>query len=99
MLLPDNLTQLVLDWANGVPAAMDKLLLFVKSERRRPAYHYMRRERRDHTLQTTALENEAYIRLVNQKEVHGQNRVENLSLHAWSGSGFLLSAAKEGDKL
>jgi RNA polymerase sigma-70 factor (ECF subfamily) len=59
-----ELTQLLLDWGKGDKAALNQLLPFVYEELRRLANHYMRRERPDHTLQTSALINEAYIRLI-----------------------------------
>jgi RNA polymerase sigma factor (TIGR02999 family) len=57
-------TQLLLDWSEGDKAALDKLIPIVHDELRRLARNYMRRERAGHTLQTTALINEAYLRLV-----------------------------------
>ena len=71
---PDGVTQLLLDWSNGDKAALDKLMPLVYEELRRLAHHYMRRERPGHTLQTTAIVNEAYINLVNQRGVQWQNR-------------------------
>ena len=71
---PDGVTQLLLDWSNGDKAALDKLMPLVYEELRRVAHHYMRQERPGHTLQTTAIVNEAYIHLINQREVQWQNR-------------------------
>jgi RNA polymerase sigma factor (TIGR02999 family) len=71
---PDGVTQLLLDWSNGDKAALDKLMPLVYEELRRLAHHYMRRERPGHTLQTTAIVNEAYINLINQRGVQWQNR-------------------------
>lgn len=59
-----EVTQLLLDWSNGDKAALDRLMPLVYDELRRLAGKYMRRERADHTLQTSALINEAYIRLI-----------------------------------
>lgn len=59
-----ELTRMLLDWGKGDKAALDRLLPLVYEELRRLANHYMRRERPDHTLQTSALINEAYIRLI-----------------------------------
>jgi RNA polymerase sigma factor (TIGR02999 family) len=61
-------------WSSGRPEALDKLMPVVQDELRRLAASYMRRERRDHTLQVTGLVNEAYLRLVEQKEVSWQDR-------------------------
>jgi RNA polymerase sigma factor (TIGR02999 family) len=66
-------TQLLLDWRNGDEAALDQLVPFVYQELHRLARAYMRRERAGHTLQTTALINEAFVRLVDQN-VSWQNR-------------------------
>jgi RNA polymerase sigma factor (TIGR02999 family) len=70
----DSVTQLLLNWGNGDRAALDALAPVVYDELRRLAHAYLRRERPDHTLQGTALVNEAYLRLVDQRNVHWQNR-------------------------
>jgi len=62
----NEVTQLLIDWSQGDKAALDKLTPFVYDELHRMARHYMRRERAGHTLQTSALINEAYLRLVDQ---------------------------------
>lgn len=61
-------------WSSGQPEALDRLLPIVHDELRQLAASYMRRERRDHTLQITGLVNEAYLRLVEQKEVSWHDR-------------------------
>jgi RNA polymerase sigma-70 factor (ECF subfamily) len=71
---PQEVTRLLEDWSNGDESALDKLTPLVYQELRQIAHRYMSRERPGHTLQTTALVNEAYLRLVNQKQVHWQNR-------------------------
>jgi RNA polymerase sigma factor (TIGR02999 family) len=71
---PNEVTQLLLDWSDGDKAALDRLMPLVFEELRKLARHYMRRERPSHTLQTTALVNEAYLRLIDQRSVHWQNR-------------------------
>ncbi len=63
----ESVTQLLLDWRSGNQAALDRLMPLVYDELRRLAGHYMRSERPQHTLQATALVNEAYIRLVDMK--------------------------------
>jgi RNA polymerase sigma factor (TIGR02999 family) len=70
---PQEVTQLLVDWSNGDQAALDRLMPLVHEELRMLAHHYMRRERPGHTLQTTALVNEAYLRLVDQRELRWQN--------------------------
>ncbi|MEP6912854.1 MAG: sigma-70 family RNA polymerase sigma factor [bacterium] len=79
---PDEVTQLLLDWSNGNHSALDSLMPLVDQELRRLAHHYMRRESPGHTLQTTALVNEAYLRLVKQKNVHWKNRAHFFALAA-----------------
>ena len=73
---PESVTQLLINWSNGDQAALDKLMPLVLSELRRMASNYLRRERVGHTLQPTALVNEAYLRLVDQKGARWQNRAQ-----------------------
>ena len=80
--VPQNVTQLLVSWGNGNKEALDKLLPLVYDELRRQAARYLRRERAGHTLQTTALIHEAYLRLVDQKNVHWQNRAHFFGLAA-----------------
>jgi len=77
-----EVTQLLIDWSNGDRAALDKLIPVVEEELRRLAHRYMSRERAGHTLQTTALVNEAFVRLVNRKDVHWQNRAHFFGIAA-----------------
>jgi RNA polymerase sigma factor (TIGR02999 family) len=72
----DEVSQLVLDWADGDQAALDRLMPLVYDELRRVAHHYMRREHPGHTLQTTALVDEAYLRLVDQTHTHWSSRAQ-----------------------
>ena len=69
-----DITRLLVDWGSGDQAALDELIPLVYDELRRLAARYMRRESQGHTLQTSALINEAYLRLVDQKNVQLQNR-------------------------
>jgi RNA polymerase sigma-70 factor (ECF subfamily) len=64
---PHEVTQLLAEWSRGDRSALDRLMPLVYDELRRLARHYLSRERPGHTLQTTALVNEAYLRLVDQK--------------------------------
>ena len=77
-----EVTQLLLAWSQGEQAALDKLIPLVTAELRRLADHYMGGERPDHTLQTTALVNEAYLRLVDSRRVRWQNRAHFFALSA-----------------
>ena len=72
--LPHDVTQLLVAWSNGDEAARDQLIPLVYEELHRLAHHYMNRERPGHTLQTSALVNEAFVRLIDQRDVHWQNR-------------------------
>ena len=63
---PQRVTQLLADWSHGDDAALAELTPLVYEELRRLAHHYMGGQRPDHTLQTTALVNEAYLRLADQ---------------------------------
>jgi len=69
-----EVTQLLLAWSDGDQTALEKLTPLVYAELHRQAERYMRRERPGHPLQTTALVNEAYVRLVDLKQVRWQNR-------------------------
>ncbi len=69
-----EVTQLLLNWSDGDKQAVDKLMPLVYDELYRLATSYMRRESSEHTLQSTALVNEAYLKLVDQTRVNWQNR-------------------------
>jgi RNA polymerase sigma-70 factor, ECF subfamily len=71
---PKNVTQLLADWSRGEDAALSKLTPLVYEELRRLAHHYMGGQRPDHTLQATALVNEAYLRLADQTSPNVTNR-------------------------
>jgi RNA polymerase sigma factor (TIGR02999 family) len=77
-----EVTQLLLAWHQGEKEALDKLMPIVYEELRRLAHSYMRGERKGHILQTTALVNEAYIRLLDCSKVSWQNRAHFLSISA-----------------
>ena len=74
MLAEDNLTELLIEWREGSKAALRQLTPIVYDELRRIAHRYVQRERNGHTLGTTALVNEAYLRLAGQKKIDWQNR-------------------------
>src|SRR5687767_13195149 len=77
-----QVTQLLIAWSNGDKTALDKLMPLIHEELLRLAHHYMSRERPGHTLQTTALVDEAYLRLVSRKGVHWQNRAHFFAIAA-----------------
>jgi RNA polymerase sigma factor (TIGR02999 family) len=76
MIAPEGVTQLLKDWNEGDQSALDRLMPLVHAELRRLANNYLRRERANHTLQPTALVNEAYLKLVDQKNARWQNRAQ-----------------------
>src|SRR5499426_1515240 len=74
MTSPPTITQLLIRWRDGDKAALDELAPLVYSELRRLARYYLRAERSGHTFQPTDLVHEAYLRLVDEKEIDWQNR-------------------------
>ena len=79
---PRDITQMLIDWSNGDREVLDRLIPAVYGELRRQAARHMRRERPGHTLQTTDLIHEAYLRLVDQKNVRWQNRTHFFAVAA-----------------
>ena len=90
----DEVTQLLLAWGSGDEAARDRLIPLVHDELRRLARSYMRRERAGHTLQTSALVNEAYLRLV-RGDVPWQNRAHFFGIAARLMRQILIDHAAE----
>jgi len=79
---PREVTQLLQAWRGGDQTALDRLIPLIHAELHRLAHHYMLRERLGHTLQTTALVNEAYLRLIDASQVAWQNRAHFLAISA-----------------
>ncbi len=77
---PQEVTQLLVAWRNGDEAARDELMPLVYQELHRLAHQYMSRERPGHTLQTSALVNEAFLRLADQRDVQWQNRAHFIGI-------------------
>src|ERR1700694_3929706 len=77
---PAGVTQLLINWNDGDKAALDEMLPLVYKELRRIAVNHLRRERPDHTLQPTALVHEAYLRLIDQRNVSHQSRAQFFGL-------------------
>ncbi len=77
-----DITRLLLAWGDGDQQALDQLMPFVYDELRRLAKGYMRHQRSDHTLQATALVNEAYLRLIDSSRVRWQNRTHFFAISA-----------------
>lgn len=80
--LSHNISHLLKEWSDGDPEALDRLTPLVYEELRRQATRYLRRERPGHTLQTTALIHEAYLRLVDAQDVEWQNRAHFFAIAA-----------------
>src|SRR5712692_8808582 len=91
---PEDVSQLLVAWGNGDQTARDQLMPLVYDELHRLAHGYMNRERPGHTLQTSALMNEAFIRLVDQKDVHWQNRAHFFGLAAQMMRRILVDYAR-----
>lgn len=88
------MTQLLLAWSEGDQTALDKLLPLVNAELRRLASRYLRRESTGHTLQTSALVNEAYLRLIDQRQVQWQNRAHFFGIAAQLMRRILIDHAR-----
>lgn len=88
------ITDLLGAWSNGNKQALDRLLPLVEGELRRIAHNYMRRENASHTLQTTALINEAYLKLIDQR-VPCQNRAHFFAISAQLMRRILLNHARD----
>lgn len=91
---PEEVSQLLQDWSNGDQAALDKVMPVVYQELHRMAHHYMRKERAGHTLQTTALVNEAYMRLAAYKRMRWQSRVHFFAVAAQVMRRILVEQAR-----
>ena len=92
---PEDVTQLLVKWGGGDPQALDHLMPLVYSELRRLARNYLRKERAGHTLQPTALVNEAYLRLVDQKNARWQNRAQFYGVAAQLMRRILVDHARQ----
>ena len=91
----EPVTELLLRWRAGDGECLNRLLPQMEGELRRIAHRYMRLERPGHTLQTTALVNEAYLKLVDQAKVDWQNRAQFLGLAAHMMRHILVDHARE----
>jgi RNA polymerase sigma factor (TIGR02999 family) len=89
-----DVTQLLVAWSDGDQAARDRLMSVVYEELHRLAQRYMRRESPGHTLQTSALVNEAFLRLVDQRNVHWQNRAHFFAIAAQMMRRILVDYAR-----
>jgi RNA polymerase sigma factor (TIGR02999 family) len=90
----EEITQLLAAWSEGDPDAAEKLAPLIYKHLHRLARHYMHRERGDHTLQTTALVNEAYLRLVEQKRTDWRNRAHFFAISSTLMRRILVGMAR-----
>jgi len=90
-----EITELLVGWSNGDQAALDKLMPLVERELHQLAHRYMRREQDGHTLQTTALINETFLRLVDQNRVRWQNRAHFYGIAARIMRRVLMNYARD----
>lgn len=89
-----EITGILHEWNGGSRDALDKLLPYIYDELHRQAANYLRRERADHTLQTTALINEAYLKLIDQRDVNWKNRTHFFAIAAQAMRRILVDYAK-----
>lgn len=89
-----HITALLVRWREGDREALDEMMPLVYKELRRMAHYHMRRQRQDHTLQTSALINEAYLRLVEHKNMRWQNRAHFFAVAAQAMRRILVDHAR-----
>src|SRR5256884_1151725 len=94
-----EVTQLLGDWSGGDEGALEKLIPLVQPELHRLAHHYMSRERAGHTLQTTAILNEAYLRLLDNTKPLWQNRTHFVAAAAQLMRRIMVDHARERHSL
>ena len=93
----DNITHLLKEWSDGDERALDRLTPLVYEELRQQAARYLRRERRPHSMQTTALINEAYLRLIDAQNVRWGNRAHFFAIAANLMRRILVDHARRRD--
>ncbi len=91
----ENITELLVAWNEGDEDSIERLLPQVEAELRRMAHRYMKRENPNHTLQTTALVNEAYLKLIDQNRSTWQNRAHFFGIAAKVMRRILLNHARD----
>jgi len=95
----ESITKLLIEWREGDQTALDRLIPLVHQELHRLAHHYLKHERPGHTLQTTALVNEAYLKLVDHKGMRWQNRSHFFAVAAQAMRRILVDHARTRDAL
>lgn len=96
---PNQITQLLVAWSNGDESARERLVPVVYEQLRHLAQRYMRRERPGHTLQTTALVHEAYVRLDGSDKLNWQNRAHFFAISAQLMKRILIDVARQKHQL
>jgi RNA polymerase sigma factor (TIGR02999 family) len=101
-----DVTDLLRQWGDGNQQALGELLPIIYDELRRVAHQYLHRERREQTLETTALVHEAYLKLIDQRSVNWQNRAHFFAIAAQAMRRILIDNARkrraskrEGEKI
>jgi RNA polymerase sigma factor (TIGR02999 family) len=94
----NDVTELLVAWSNGDRAALDSLVPLIYAELHRLASRAMRHEGPGHTLNTTALVNEAYLRMINQQNVNWQNRAHFFAVSAQSMRNILIDMARSRNR-
>jgi RNA polymerase sigma factor (TIGR02999 family) len=89
-----KITQMLREWSDGKPEALNNLLPLVYDELHRQAARYLRKERQGHTLQTTALINEAYLKLIDRRDVNWESRTHFFAVAAQAMRRILVDYAK-----
>ncbi len=95
---PNEVTELLLAWGRGDASALERLMPLVYDELRRLAHRYMGGERENHVLQTTALVNEAYLRLIDSSRVQWQNRAHFFAVSSQLMRRVLVDIARARDR-
>src|SRR5687767_15447001 len=90
-----QVTELLAAWNSGDEESLERLMPIVEHELRKIAHNYMRRENANHTLQTTALVNEAYLKLIDQTRAGWQNRAHFFAISAQIMRRILLNHARD----
>jgi RNA polymerase sigma factor (TIGR02999 family) len=96
---PDEVTLMLIKWSNGEGEALNQLIPLVYKELRQLASRALRRERRGHTLQPTALVHEAYLRLITQRDVNWQNRAHFFAMAAQAMRRIVVDYARRHNAL
>lgn len=92
---PENVTRLLLEWSDGNEQALEEMLPLIYDELRHLAHNFLYRERPGHTLQTTALVHEAYLKLIDQRDARWQNRAHFFAIAAQAMRRILIDSARK----